>query len=98
VKRKLDDTIHGFRVQAGGEDAPPMAPWRLNDLRRSFFDLSTERLGEDPFIAGRCLNRMTECKTAEDRLWASAGDMFEVRLGAMSKWAALVQREVVTTR
>ena len=98
VKRKLDATIHGSRVQAGGEHAHPMAPWRLNDLRRSFFDLLTERLGEDPFIAGRCLNRMTECKTTEDRFWASAGDMFEVRLSAMSKWADLVQGEVATTR
>jgi integrase len=94
AKRKLDATILGARVQAGDNHAVAMPPWRLNDLRRSFFDLSIEHLGEDEFLLGRCLNRMTECKTAVQRAWSSSSETFDVRLSVLSNWPALVAGEV----
>lgn len=71
-----------------------MPPWRLNDLRRSFFDLSIEHLGEDEFLLGRCLNRMTECKTAVQRAWSSSSETFDVRLSVHSNWAKLLESEL----
>jgi integrase len=94
AKRRLDAAILERRLATEGDRAIAMPSWRLNDLQRSFFDLSIQHLGEDPMVLGRCLNRMTEFKTPRQREWVLLDDMFELRQDVLVNWAALIEEAV----
>jgi integrase len=94
AKQRLDDTIQARRVEHGGPEATPMAPWRLNDLRQTFFDLSLDELAGFKTTLGRCLNRMRENNHGMARALAhEASDLDERRI-AMMDWGAFIGKAV----
>jgi integrase len=93
AKRRLDAIIR-TRRHIGRKGGADMAPWRLNDLRRSFVDLSYEHLGGDPQILGRCLNRMTQYTRLHHRPLADDPATFQQRREALISWANLIERAV----
>jgi len=94
AKRRLDAIIRARRLEAGRKPADDPPPWRLNDLRRSFVDLSVEHLDGDARILGRCLNRMTEYTDLIGQEFADNYLTVELRREAIIAWANLIESAV----
>jgi hypothetical protein len=94
AKARLDRIIQQRRLQRDGEGAKSMPAWTLNDLRNSFFDLAVERLGEPPWLVGRCLNRMRDVAALDELAFSSSTLTWPLRRDIMLAWALLVDREV----
>jgi integrase len=94
AKARLDRIIQQSRLQRGGEGAKPMPAWTLNDLRNSFFDLAVERLGEPPWLVGRCLKRMRDVTSLDELAFSSSTLTWPLRRDIMLAWARRIEREV----
>jgi len=94
AKARLDRILEQRRLQRGGEGAKPMSAWTLNDLRNSFFDIAVERLHEEAWLVGRCLNRMRDVTELDALAFSSSRITWPMRGDIMLAWARLIEREV----
>ena len=98
AKTRLDQLIRSRRLAKGRKRFVEMPSWRLNDFRRSFFDLSVDMLYGDQDILSRCLHRMSDFTPRSRKDWALSSDMLEARTHALFDWAGLVERSLVEAR
>lgn len=76
------------------QNAQPMGPWRLHDLRRSFATAACDLLAVDPAVADRCLNHVGASTTSTISRVYGRNEMFAQRADALRRWAALVAQTV----
>jgi integrase len=89
AKRRLDEIIAAKRSAEGG-----MPAWRLNDFRRSFIELSAERLGGDRETLLACTGRVSHFSTELAKEWLRTPHMIMLRAEAMFRWSALLESAV----
>ncbi|WP_332770514.1 hypothetical protein [Phenylobacterium sp.] len=96
TKKRLDEAIWERRRRRHGDLAAPMEPWRLNDIRASFYELGQEVLREDRAVLECCLDRMGQI-TRGELAWALSEDMDLERDRALAKWARLISSTLEET-
>jgi hypothetical protein len=94
IKRRLDDEILKRRSERGRAE---MAPWRLDDLRRSMSANMTEHLSVPDEIALSCLNVQSGFRdpTSRERAYEASND--EMRAEACCAWAKLIEESSRTS-
>jgi integrase len=94
AKRDLDAIITSRRTNDGSDGQVSMAPWRLDDLRRSFIQISLDRLHGELETLNRCLDLMTDVREWVGGMWFPFEDEIEPRRDALFAWAELVGEAV----
>ncbi len=92
AKRDLDGIIRSRRLQGGAEG--DMAPWRLDDLRRSFVRASLDHLDGDREVLNRCLDLKVDVSGRFGSMWGSSYYEIEPRRAALFAWADLLAKVV----
>lgn len=87
AKARLDGILAADRRQ---RKIPPIAAWRLHDLRRSFATAACDLLKIDPAVADRCRNHIGASTTSTISRVYARNEMFDQRREALRAWGELV--------
>lgn len=93
AKARLDNLIIKARAEATrevGQEAQPLVPWRIHDLRRSFASLACDVLHIDPLVADRCLNHVGASTTSTISRVYGRSEMLDQRRAALNAWGDLL--------